>query len=166
MPHSLTVLRFIRDHLSLLTLVLVVFILAGAAVLLEALRGRRSRAEVFQLKRKLRDLESAQAAPGRTLNDPVVLTSRWVQSGRAATTSDGGCLLFIDRVSPVTNSADLTLRVDGYTRLNSRNVGVGERLEAKGKYGTYILELSGVEESQAKVAIALRSRHKDVGALD
>ena len=158
-------LRFVRDNITLLVFVLVVFIMAGAWVVFEALRSHKSREELFRLRTKLRALEMERAGGGGpSFSDPVVLSSRWIRSGGAATTSDGGCLLFVDRVSAVTRSADLTVRVDGYAVLQKHSLGVGQRVEAGGKYGTYILELCGVEGIQANLAVALRNRHQDAEA--
>jgi hypothetical protein len=163
MPTWIVMLRFVRDNITLVAFFLVLFILGAAWIVFEAYRGYRSRAELDALRRTVRDLKTAQPSPARPSPDPVVLTSRWVQSGQAATTSDGGCLVMIDRVSPALDCADLTVRIDGATCLQNHKLRVGQNLEAKGKFGTYTLELSSVEGLQAKVAIALRNRHNDRG---
>ena len=155
------VLRFVRDNITLIMFVAVVAIMAGAWIVLEALRSQKSRDEVFHLRMKLRKLEMEKTGVASTFTDPVVLSARWMQSGAAAATSDGGCLLYVDRVSAEMRSAELTLRVDGYPALERKGVGVGERLEASGKYGTYILELYAVEGMRANLAVALRNRHKE-----
>lgn len=157
------VLRFVRDNVTLLVFVVVVAVMASAWILFEVLRGHKSRDELFRLRRKLAELERERAGAGPVFRDPLVLSSRWVGAQRAATTSDGGCLLYVDKVLPATGSADVTVRVDGYPVHQNRNIRIGERLEASGKYGTYILELCGVEGSQANVAIALRNRHQPPG---
>jgi hypothetical protein len=70
-------------------------------------------------------------------------------------------LLYIDRVLPSVRSAELTVRVDGYPVLQNHSIRSGERLEAAGKNGTYVLELYGVEGIQANLAVALRNRHRE-----
>jgi hypothetical protein len=158
------ILRFVRDNVTLIVFVLVVAIMAGAWIVFEALRSHKSREELFKLRMKLRALEMERAGGGPKFTDPVVLSTRWIRTGGAATTSDGGCLLYVDRVSAETRSAEVTLRVDGYAVLQRQGVGVGQRLEANGKYGTYILELYAVEGIQANLAVALRNRHQDASA--
>ena len=155
------ILRFARDHITLVVFVLAVVIMAGAWIVFEALRSHKSRDELFKLRMKLWALERERAVASPRLTDPVVLPTRWIRTGGAATTSDGGCLLYVDSVSADTKSAVLTLRVDGYAVLQRQGVSVGQRLEASGKYGTYILELYAIEGIQANVAVALRNRHKD-----
>ena len=65
-----------------------------------------------------------------------------------------------DRVLPSVRSPELTVRVDGYAVLQNHSIRSGERLEAAGKNGTYVLELYGVEGIQANLAVALRNRHR------
>jgi hypothetical protein len=101
-----------------------------------------------------------RAAVHTSTGDPVVLSSRWIRSGGAATTTDGGCLLLITKVLPALRSVELTLRVDGDAVLENHAIRTGERLEAAGKNGTYILQLYGVEGIQAHLSIALRSHHR------
>src|SRR5260370_349833 len=158
------VLRFARDNLTLIVFVFVVAIMAGAWIVFEALRSHKSRDELFKLRMKLREYERERAGAGPKFADPVVLPTRWIRTGGAATTSDGGCLLYVDSVSADARSAIVTLRVDRYAVLQRQGVNVGQRLEAHGKYGTYILELCAVEGIQANVAVALRNRHKDSSA--
>ncbi len=153
-------LRFVRDNITLLLFLAVVAILAAAWIVFEALRSHRRRDEVFALRRRVGELEREQASAQPSFGDPVVLSSRWIRSGGAATTSDGGCLLFVDRVLPAVRSAELTVRVDGYAVLQHHSIRAGERLEASGKNGTYVLELYGVEGIQAQLAVALRNRHR------
>jgi hypothetical protein len=90
----------------------------------------------------------------------VVLSRRWIRTGTAATTSDGGCLVFIEKVYSAIRSVELTIRVDGDAVLQNHAVHVGDRLETAGKYGTYILRLYAAEAVQANLAVALRSRHR------
>jgi hypothetical protein len=137
-----------------------VAIMGAAWIVFEAMRSHRRRDEVFALRRRVNELETERASTNPSFGDPMVLSSRWIRSGRTATTSDGGCLLYIDRVLPAVRSAELTIRVDGYAVLQNHAIRSGERLEANGKNGTYVLELYGVDGLQAHVAVALRNRHK------
>jgi len=154
------VLRFVRDNITVLVSLTVVAIMASAWIVFEALRGHRRRDEVFALRRRVTELETERASTHPSFGDPMVLSSRWIRSGATATTSDGGCLLYIDRVLPAVRSAELTIRVDGLAILQNHAIRSGERLEANGKNGTYVLELYGVDGIQAHIAVALRNRHK------
>jgi hypothetical protein len=153
-------LRFVRDNITLLVSLTVVAIMASAWIIFEAMRGHRRRDEVFALRRRVTELETERASTHPSFGDPMVLSSRWIRSGATATTSDGGCLLYIDRVLPAVRSADVTIRVDGFAILQNKTIRSGERLEANGKNGTYVLELYGVDGLQAHIAVALRNRHK------
>jgi hypothetical protein len=155
------VLRFVRDNITLLVFMGVVGIMGAAWVIFEAIRSHKRRDEVYALQRRVAQLELEQAAVNPSSGDPVVLSSRWIRSGGAATTTDGGCLLLIDKVLPALRSAELTIRVDGYPILQNHPLRTGEHLEAAGKNGTYILQLYGVEGIQARLAIALRNHHRD-----
>jgi hypothetical protein len=154
-------IRFIQNNITLLLALTIVFLMASAWIVFEALRSHRSRQEVFRLRRKIRALEAERGTLAPDFNDPVVLSRRWIRIGAAATTSDGGCLVYIEKISPAIRSVDLTIRVDGDAVLQNHPVHVGGRLEAPGKYGTYILHLYATEAVQANLAIALRSRHKE-----
>jgi len=153
-------LRFVRDNSTLLVSLMVVAIMGAAWIVFEAMRSHRRRDEVFALRRRVSELETERVSTNPSFGDPMVLSSRWIRSGRTATTSDGGCLLYVDRVLPAVRSAELTIRVDGYAVLQNHAIRSGERLEAHGKNGTYVLELYGVDGLQAHVAVALRNRHK------
>src|SRR5260370_5121997 len=161
MPDLVTSLRFVRDNITLLVLVVLVTVVGGAWIVFEAFRGHKNREEVERLRRRLSELSQQRSAPRPSFADPVVLPSRWIRSGAAATTTDGGCLLYVNKVSAASSFADLTIRIDGYAVLENHSIGVGERLEATGKFGTYILELSAVDGLQANVVVALRNRHKE-----
>jgi hypothetical protein len=158
----LSSLRFVRDNPALLVFVVLLTIIGGAWIVFEAVRGHKNKEEVSRLRRRLSEINQERTAPKPRFTDPVVLSSRWIRSGAAATTTDGGCLLVINRVSAASSFADLTIRIDGYAVLENHSVGVGERLEATGKFGTYVLELSAVDGVQANVAVALRNRHKEL----
>ena len=161
MPDLATSLRFVRDNIALLLIVVLVTIVGGAWILFEAFRSHKNREEVERLRQRLSELSQERGVPRPSFTDPVVLTSRWIRSGAAATTTDGGCLLYVNKVSAPSNFADLTIRIDGCAVFENHSIGVGERLEASGKLGTYILELSAVDGVQANVVVALRNRHKD-----
>ena len=153
-------LRFVRDNITLLASLMVVATMGAAWIVFEAMRSHRRRDEVFALRRRVNELETERASTNPSVGDPMVLSSRWIRTGRTATTTDGGCLLYIDRVLPAVRSAELTIRVDGYAVLQNHAIRSGERLEANGKNGTYVLGLYGVDGLQAHVAVALRNRHK------
>jgi hypothetical protein len=162
MPDWITSLRFVRDNTALLVFVVLLTVVGGAWIVFEAFRSHKNREEVERLRRRLSELShEKRGLPKVAFTDPVVLPSRWIRSGAAATTTDGGCLLYVNKVSAASNFADLTIRIDGYAVFENQSVGVGERLEANGKFGTYIVELSAVDQAQANVVVALRNRHKE-----
>jgi hypothetical protein len=158
-------IRFVQDNITLLLALTILFTMASAWIVFEALRSHRRRKEVFQLRRKLSQLESQRATVAPDFNDPVVLSRRWIRTGAAATTTDGGCWIYVDKISPAIRTVDFTVRVDGDAILQNHPVHVGERLEASGKYGTYIVRLYEAEALQANLAIALRSRHREAEQL-
>lgn len=154
------ILRFLRDNSAFLLFLVAAVVLGGAWVIAEVLRANHRRDEVMRLRQRLIALQQEQNAAAGAFSDPVVLASRWLRTGNAATTSDGGCLIYIDRVLAAAGSASLTMRVDGEAVHLNHMLQVGSHLEAPGKYGTYILKLYGVDGIQANVAIALRGRHQ------
>ncbi|HEV2690560.1 MAG TPA: hypothetical protein VGV35_18510 [Bryobacteraceae bacterium] len=158
-------IRIIQNNITLIVALAILFLMVSAWIVFEALRSQRSRQEVFQLRRKLSALERERASLVHEFDDPVVLPRRWIRTGSAATSSDGGCLVYIDKISPAIRTAELTVRVDGDAILQKHPVHVGERLEAGGKYGTYILKLYATEAVQANLAIALRSHHTEADQL-
>ena len=153
--------RLIQDNITLLVFLAVAFLMASAWIIFEAMRSQSSRQEVFRLRRKLSALEAERSSLTLGFSDPIVLARRWLRSGAAAATSDGGCLLYIDKVFPDLRSVELTVRVDGDAVFQNHTVRAGGGLEASGKYGTYLLRLYAVEGVQADLAIALRNRHKE-----
>ncbi len=161
MPDLATALRFVRDNIALLVFVVLLTSIGGAWIVFEAFRSHKNREEVERLRRRLSELSQERGAPKPSFTDPVVMPSKWIRSGAAATTTDGGCLLYVNKVSAASSFADFTIRIDGYAVLENHSIGVGERLEASGKFGTYILELSAVDGLQANVVVALRNRHKE-----
>jgi len=154
------VLRFVHDNITLLVFLAVATMMATAWIIFEALRSHRRRDEVYSLRRKIADLERERTVSAATSGDPVVLPHRWLRAGNAAATSDGGCLLYVNRVNPNARAAELTVRIDGRAVLQNRSLQMGESLKASGKNGTYVLELYGVDGVQAHLAVALRHHHR------
>jgi hypothetical protein len=149
---------WVHDNITMILFGLVVCLLFVAWLVFEAIRSHSSRDEIFRLRQRLYELEREKA--GRTLGDgPPVLASRWINVGGAATTSDGGCLILLEAVSPFQKRALMTVRVDGYPAKKNEPIVVGQRLEVQGKSGTYLVELHGTEKNQARLAVSLRNRH-------
>jgi hypothetical protein len=153
--------RLVHDNIAILFFGLVVAVFALAWLVIEAYRSHRSRDEIFKLRRRISTLERERvmATLAVPTTDPMVLTARWVRMGSAATTTDGGCLVMVDRVFPQQRRVVLTLRVDGYPALSGHSAVAGERVEVNGKYGTYILQVFSVEGIQTQLAVWLRSHH-------
>src|ERR1700730_546135 len=100
MPDPIVFLRFVRDNTTLLIIVVLVTVAGGAWIMFEAFRSHKNREEVDKLRRRLSELgQDRTSTPRPSFTDPVVLSSRWIRSGAAATTTDGGCLLYVNRVS-------------------------------------------------------------------
>lgn len=155
------IFRLVHDNIAILFFGLVVAIFALAWLVIEAYRSHRSRDEIFKLRRRISTLERERvmATLAVPTTDPMVLTARWVRMGSAATTTDGGCLVMVERVFPAQRRVLLTLRVDGYPALSGHSAVAGERVEVNGKYGTYILQVFSVEGIQTQLAVWLRSHH-------
>lgn len=154
---------WVHDNITLILFGLVVCMFFLAWLVFEAIRSHNSRDEIFRLRQRLYELEREKV--GRSLTDgPPVLPSRWINVGGAATTSDGGCLILVDAVSPLQKQAMITVRVDGYPAWKRESVVVGQRLETEGKSGTYLLELHDTTKNQARLAVSLRSRHVEYAA--
>ncbi|MGI8744499.1 MAG: hypothetical protein ACR2NN_18375 [Bryobacteraceae bacterium] len=155
------VLRLVHDNITIIFFALVVAIFGVGWLVVEAFRSHQTRDEIFQLRRRLRDLERERVA-GKSLSiDPIVMPERWIRIGSASTTSDGGCLILVERVAPAQHSAVLSVRVDGYAVRQSEPLRVGDQLELPGKSGTYLVELYNTGASQAQVGVALRSKHRE-----
>jgi hypothetical protein len=149
---------WIHDNITLILFGVVVGMFFIAWLVFEAIRSHSSRDEIFRLRQRLYELERSKV--GRSLSDgPPVLASRWINVGGAATTSDGGCLILVEAVSPLQNRAMMTVRVDGYPALKNEGILVGQRVEVEGKSGTYSVELHDTGKNQARMAVSLRSRH-------
>jgi hypothetical protein len=153
------VLRVVHDNIGLIFFGLLVATFVVAWLVFEAIRSHRSRDEIFRLRRRLSQLELERHGPKSISPDPVVLPNRWVHIGAAATTSDGGCLILVEKVSAAQRRAILSVRVDGLPVLRSGVVLVGDHLELPGKSGTYLVELYGTDGIQAYLGVSLRSKH-------
>jgi hypothetical protein len=153
------VLRVVHDNITLIFFALLVATFVVAWLVIEAIRSHRSRDEIFRLRRRLGQLEQERLATRSPSPDPVVLPNRWVRIGGAATTSDGGCLILVEKVSAAQRVAILSVRVDGLPVLKSEPVRVSEHFELPGKSGTYLVELYGTDGIQAQLGVSLRSKH-------
>jgi hypothetical protein len=165
MREWITLLRFVRDNITLIVFLSVAGVFIAGWVILEAFRSTHNRDEVFRLRQRLSELErervTGYAGPSP---DPVVLSPRWLRRAGAATSADGGCLVVLEGTSPLQNRAVFTVRVDGEAVVRSQGMRVGERLEAEGKSGVYLLSLYGVEGVSAHLSIALRNKHLEASA--
>ncbi|HVT92468.1 MAG TPA: hypothetical protein VHD76_06455 [Bryobacteraceae bacterium] len=158
-------IRFVRENLPILMFVFLLVVLAGGWVVFESARSLLRRDDVDKLRRRVEELEREQARltnptlARRVSTDPVVLTTRWVSKGRAATSSDGGCLVLVDEVIPARLSALLTVRVDGEPAHQRYPFQSGECVEVEGKFGFYTVEVGAISGDRVQVTGWLRSRH-------
>ena len=159
MGNSVTVLKFVQDNLLLVVTVCLGGIALLAWGLIEAFRTERHHEEMLRLRERLYLLEREGTSGARFRPDPLVLSRRWIRSGGAATTLDGGCLVYIERVLPQQNRAMLTIRVDGFAVQQGYALRTGDTFEVEGKSGIYVLQMAGVDGIQASLQIALRSKH-------
>lgn len=153
------VLRVVHDNITIILFGLVVAMFVVAWLVIEAFRSHQSRNEIFRLRHRLNQLEQERLTMKAISPDPVVLPNRWVRIGAAATSSDGGCLILVEKVSATQKRALLSVRIDGLAAVKSEAVQVGERLELPGKSGTYLVELFGTDRIQAQLGVSLRSKH-------
>src|SRR5947209_7786094 len=153
-----TVLRMIHDNIEIIFFVLLVAVFGIAWLVIEAFRSHQSRDEIFKLRHRLAELERERFAGKAMSADPVVMRDRWIRIGSAATTSDGGCLILVEKVGPAQHRVVLTIRVDGVPVIRSTAVEVGEQLELPGKSGIYLVELYAAADSQAQLRVSLRSK--------
>ncbi|MDQ2947109.1 MAG: hypothetical protein M3Y27_14415, partial [Acidobacteriota bacterium] len=119
------------------------------------------------LRHRISELERERVVSRTTSAEslvPVVMPDRWVRIGGAATTSDGGCLILVDRVAE--HTAQLTVRVDGYAVKRSERLRVGESFELMGKSGIYLVSLYGTDSLQAHLGVGLRSKHAGPDTTD
>jgi hypothetical protein len=155
------ILRLVRDNITLIVFLIVVAMFGVAWLVFEAIRSHQSRDEIFRLRQRLSDLERERQTGFEVSLHPVVLSPRKIRVGSAATTSDGGCLIYVENASAMQRRTVVTVRVDGELAWQSRALQIGQKLEIPGKSGTYILDLYGVEGAEAFVSIALRSKHAE-----
>lgn len=160
-------LHLSRQYLGLILFAIFAAVLLGAWIIYETLRVLRRQEDYEFLRRRVEQLEQAQAAlhsPAVALHatrDPMVLEPRWITKGHSATTSDGGCLMLIDDVLPGASQALLTLRVDGLPVMRRRLFNMGDIVELPGHYGTYTIQLIALSGIQAQLAAWLRNRHQN-----
>ena len=155
-------LRTVHDNIGFIVFGLVVAIFGVAWLVFEAIRSHRNRDEIFTLRHRISELERERVVSRATSAEPlipVVMPDRWVRIGGAATTSDGGCLILVDRVAPAEHTAQLTVRVDGYAVKRSERLRVGESFELMGKSGIYLVSLYGTDSVLAHLGVGLRSKH-------
>lgn len=150
-----------RDNVILIAFLFIAALFGLAWLIIEALRSHQSRDEIFRLRQRLYELERSR---GFTTLDSgsIVLQSRWIRVGGAATTSDGGCFLLVEAASPIQKKVSMTVRVDGLPAKRNATMAVGQRMEIEGKSGTYSIELHGTEPQQARLNVWLRTRHVEV----
>jgi hypothetical protein len=151
--------RFVNTNATLLVALTVLTILGITGITIQTMLAHRKRDQMIRRSQRVIRPPTDPVQPIPQSSGPLVLPDRWLRSGEAATTSDGGCFLYVDRVTATTESAALTVRVDGEPVHLNHALRVGEQLEASGKYGTYTLKLYAVNGTQAHVAIALLNRH-------
>ena len=162
-------LRTVHDNIAIIFFGLVVAVFGVAWLVIEAIRSHRDRDEIFNLKHRITELERERIAARPASVEPlipVVMPDRWVRIGGAATTSDGGCLILVDRVAPAEHTAQLTVRVDGYAVKRSERLRVGESFELMGKSGIYLVSLYGTDSLQAHLGVGLRSKHGSAQPTD
>lgn len=158
----ISVLHWVHDNIILIFFVVTCGMFLAAWLILEAFRSHRGRDEVFRLRQRLYQIEREQGFVRPTDTGPVVLASRWIGVGAAATTSDGGCLILIEGASPFQKKAVMTIRIDGLPYKRNEAMLVGQRLEAGGKSGTYCIVLHATDQNQARLAVSLRTRHLEI----
>jgi hypothetical protein len=158
MSGAYQILRWVHDNIVLIYLSMIIAIFGVAWLAFEAIRSHNSRDQIFRLRQRLYQLERDHQSSASLEGGSTVLTSRWVNVGSAATTSDGGCLILLQAASPFQKRAMMSVRIDGLSAINNQTVMVGERLEVDGKSGIYSIELHGTEPKQARLAVALRIR--------
>ena len=162
MPAWTLFLRTVHDNIGIIFFGLLVAVFGVAWLVIEAIRSHQSRDEIFKLRHRITELERERvvARPASTQPIvPVVLPDRWIRIGAAATTSDGGCLILVDKVAPLEHAARLTIRVDGYPAKLHETLRVGQSFELEGKSGTYLVSLYGIDTLQAHLGVGLRSTH-------
>lgn len=162
-------LRTVHDNIAIIFFALLVAVFGVAWLVIEAIRSHRNRDELFKLRHRISQLERERIIAGPAFAEPmipVVMPDRWIRVGAAATTSDGGCLVLVDRVAPDGHTAQLTIRVDGHAVKRNEGLRVGESFQLAGKSGMYTVSLYGAEALQAHLGVALRNRHTSPNPSD
>ena len=149
------ILRVMAENLTFVLLLSTALVFSACWLVMEAMRGRRSREEIYRLRRRVHELEQGRSAPSRT--PAAVLSPRPLRCGAAATTSDGGCLVLLERISPAL-TAEFTIRVDGYAVLQHHPLPSGEPIQVSGKFGDYIITVHAIDRTQAQVGVVLQQR--------
>lgn len=152
-------IHWIHDNILLIFFLVVCAMFLAAWLILEAFRSHRSRDEIFRLRQRLYTIEREQSFVRPNDSGPMVLSSRWIGVGAAATTSDGGCLILLEASSPFQKRASLTVRIDGLPSKRNEAMLVGQRIEVDGRSGTYSIELHATDQNQARFAVFLRTHH-------
>lgn len=147
------ILRVMADNLAFVVSLAAALAFSAGWLVIEGVRGRRSRSEVHRLRRRIDELERERFPEPRSA--PAVLSPRALRPGSAATTSDGGCLVLLEKISPALK-AEFTVRVDGDAVLQHHAVAAGEQIQVSGKCGEYVVTIHGVDRTQAQVGIVLR----------
>ncbi|MBV8818457.1 MAG: hypothetical protein JO022_08890 [Acidobacteriaceae bacterium] len=152
------VLHYVHDHIIYILIAGAVVVVLLLWLTLEGLRNTASKDEIFRLRQRLYQLERERNF-ANMISGPVVMATRWLQVGTAATTTDGGCLLLLEATSPVQKRIRVTVRVDGLPVKRNASMMVGQRLRVNGKSGIYSIEPFGAEKDQARIAVSLLSHH-------
>lgn len=167
MNENVSLLRFVRDNLPILMFVFLALIVAGAWVIFESARNLLRRDELDRLRRRVDELERDQSlrrnpAPALHITrDPMVLPTRWVAPGNAATTSDGGCLLLVDEIPAAALAAVVTVRIDGVAARLRQPLAPGQLIELHGRLGTYTVQAGAIAPQRVQLSAWLRSRHQE-----
>lgn len=149
-------LGLVRDHFLLIAGFCGVGLVFLGWALIEAFKSNQHGDEILRLRQRLYELERDSSAGESRNPDPIVLSRRWANSGSALTSTDGGCLLIIERVVAAQRLAVFTIRVDGLPVYQSHAIRCGETLELPGRSGTYLLRLWEVDGIQVGLSVALR----------
>lgn len=147
------ILRVMAENLAFVVSLAAALVFSACWLVMEAMRGRRSRDEIYRLRRRIHELEQGRPAPSRA--PAAVLSPRSLRPGAAATTSDGGCLVLLERILPAL-TAEFTIRVDGYAVLQHHPVSNGAQIQVSGKCGDYIISVHALDRSQAQVGVVLQ----------
>lgn len=160
----LPLVRFVHDHQLFVALFCGAGVIVVLWILVELFRKDEDRESILRLRQRLYEIERDRSAPSVGNADTLLLTPRWIRSGAAATTSDGGCLIYIERVLANQSRALLTVRVDGYAVKQGHLMRTDQSLEVEGKAGIYVVRMPAVDGINAYISVAWRNRY--IGAED